>query len=397
MFIKPIIWKTPKDDGMHSIRIYVSHLSSKAYITTPFSCKLKDFENGKVKSSLKDYIEINQKLMSMCAEITTLVYQNISLHGSEIVELYKSKTTRPNFNKIIPFVDHFINECKAGNIKRAKETIKKYKTCRNLLREYDEKIRFEDISKQFYIAFTGNLRTAKGYKENSIGSVIKTLKVFLNEANEMGVSNIQEHKKKYFSSSEKDETDAIYLNNEELDSIINIDLTNYPHLQVERDRFIVSTFLLLRYSDSIRIKKDMFFEHMVNGAPVLLFRQRAQKVNKEVIVPVKPIVKEIMERYNYNINTDTNYESNWKIKEIGKLAGINLTMTINGVTGPKHTFISTHTARRSGATNMYLAGIDTKIIMALGGWKKIETFLKYIRVTQLETALSIATHPQLST
>jgi Phage integrase family. len=107
-------------------------------------------------------------------------------------------------------------------------------------------------------------------------------------------------------------------------------------------------------------------------------------------------VRETLERYDYSIPTDTNQESNWKIKEIGRLAGITNVISINGETGPKYQFISTHTARRSGATNLYIAGVSSKIIMALGGWKKEVNMLKYIRVTNLETAISIADHPHFS-
>ena len=59
---------------------------------------------------------------------------------------------------------------------------------------------------------------------------------------------------------------------------------------------------------------------------------------------------------------------------------------------PKHDLIKTHTARRSGATNMYLAGIPSIDIMKITGHKTEREFLKYIRVTKEETAEMLSNH-----
>ena len=61
-------------------------------------------------------------------------------------------------------------------------------------------------------------------------------------------------------------------------------------------------------------------------------------------------------------------------------------------TVPKHELIKTHTARRSGATNMYLEGISTLGIMKITGHKTEREFLKYIRVTKEETAEMLSNH-----
>jgi len=58
--------------------------------------------------------------------------------------------------------------------------------------------------------------------------------------------------------------------------------------------------------------------------------------------------------------------------------------------------IRTHTARRSFATNAYLAGIPMRDIMQITGHRTTESFLKYIRVTKLETAQKLKDHPFFS-
>lgn len=84
----------------------------------------------------------------------------------------------------------------------------------------------------------------------------------------------------------------------------------------------------------------------------------------------------------------TNAEANRKIKQIASMAGINTsaTATENGVTAPKWTFVRTHTARRSAATNLAMGGATLDFICKLGGWKKLETLEKYLLATKMEGA-----------
>jgi integrase len=85
---------------------------------------------------------------------------------------------------------------------------------------------------------------------------------------------------------------------------------------------------------------------------------------------------------------------NKHIKEVARLAGI--TQPVEGaklidhraVVGfyPKCDLITTHTARRSAATNMYKAGIPTISIMRITGHTTEKSFMKYIKITAEENA-----------
>ena len=56
----------------------------------------------------------------------------------------------------------------------------------------------------------------------------------------------------------------------------------------------------------------------------------------------------------------------------------------------KYKLISTHTARRTGATLMYLDGLDPLSIMKITGHRTEKEFLKYIRVGAEENASRIS-------
>ncbi|MFN3445993.1 MAG: tyrosine-type recombinase/integrase, partial [Bacteroidia bacterium] len=53
---------------------------------------------------------------------------------------------------------------------------------------------------------------------------------------------------------------------------------------------------------------------------------------------------------------------------------------------PKHELVSSHTARRSFATNHYNKGFSVNILMKVLGHKTESMFYKYIRVTPTENA-----------
>ena len=53
---------------------------------------------------------------------------------------------------------------------------------------------------------------------------------------------------------------------------------------------------------------------------------------------------------------------------------------------PKYELITTHTARRSFATNQFLLGVPSITIMAMTGHRTEKSFMKYIKVTKREHA-----------
>ncbi len=57
---------------------------------------------------------------------------------------------------------------------------------------------------------------------------------------------------------------------------------------------------------------------------------------------------------------------------------------------PRYALISSHTARRTGATLMYLAGVDVYDIMTATGHKTISNLEKYIKVKADARALMMA-------
>jgi len=136
-----------------------------------------------------------------------------------------------------------------------------------------------------------------------------------------------------------------------------------------------------------------------------LIKIMAQKTSKTIFAPMTPRVKRIFEKYDYQLPKPIcNQNYNRYLKDIARMAGITTpvtrTRTIRGVltttTVPKYQRVSSHTARRSFATNAYIAGLPTFSIMKITGHKTEEAFLLYIRISAEESAKKMAEHAYFS-
>lgn len=159
-----------------------------------------------------------------------------------------------------------------------------------------------------------------------------------------------------------------------------------------RDLFVLGCLTALRYSDYSTLTKDNF-----QGDYIV---KRTKKTNVDVKIPMHDYVKEIFAKYQGRIPTGlciqyVNKYLKLIMKEIGLNDRVIFSYTKGGklvtVTREKWELISSHTARRSAATNMYLTGRMTTLeIMRLTGHKTESNFFRYIRLTNDDTARSIS-------
>ena len=119
----------------------------------------------------------------------------------------------------------------------------------------------------------------------------------------------------------------------------------------------------------------------------MLFRSK-------VSIPISSELNEILKRYDYELPHLEEQVINRYMKDICKLAGLNELIEIQSTKGGilkkefKHKWelVHTHTARRTGATLMYLAGMDYYDIMRITGHTSPTMLKKYIKVDSLEVA-----------
>ncbi len=295
---------------------------------------------------------------------------------------------------LVGFIQDFINNAPHRiNPKTNKpvsyKMIREYHATFGYLQEYaketGKQLDFKDIDLEFYEDFKTFLERKK-LALNTVGKKITVLKIFLNEATARGINtNLKFQSTRFRAVTEQ--SDNIYLSVQEIETIYKLDLSGKPRLDRVRDLFLVGCWTGLRFSDWHKVSP----ENIENGFITL----NQQKTGQPVVIPIHPTVKVILDKYDGNLPKPiTNQKFNAYLKQVAKLAdfkeAITKQITRGGKTETiirhKWEMVTTHTARRSFATNMYKMGIPSITIMAITGHRTETAFLKYIKVTPQEHA-----------
>lgn len=189
----------------------------------------------------------------------------------------------------------------------------------------------------------------------------------------------------------------MYLNLDEIKQIELLDLSHIQYLDRVRDMFLIGCFTGLRFSDFTQLKKSNLVK--VNGREII--KIRTTKTNEDVVIPVSPLVSKIFKKYDGELpRMISNQKMNDYVKELCKLAEISEMAEIKRTNGskiisqncPKWQLVSTHTARRSFATNAYKATKSSINIMKITGHRTESAFLKYIKISKEENATLLSEH-----
>ena len=275
-------------------------------------------------------------------------------------------------------------------------TLKKYGTCYFHLKKFAKKkkrqIDFNDITIKFYYDFTKYLTKDCNLATNSIGKHIAILKGFMGAATEQGLNTKTDFKSRSFKIV-TEESEAIYLNEKELDKLWGFDFSNNIRLEKIRDLFLIGCWTGCRFSDLVSVNS----QNIKDG---FLYLEQ-EKTGHKVTIPLHPVVKEILEKYDGTLpRMLSNQKFNDYIKEVCQLAEINSVESKSITKGgiriterfKKWQMVSSHTARRSFATNLYKSGFPSISIMAITGHRTERSFLKYIKVTPEEHAKLLQQH-----
>jgi integrase len=159
-----------------------------------------------------------------------------------------------------------------------------------------------------------------------------------------------------------------------------------------RDLFVLGCLTGLRYSDYSTLTHDNFTDKFIVKV--------TKKTNKKVIIPIHDYVREIFLRYNGNVSSGLSIQHfNRYIKSICRKVGLTDEVTYNYTKGGKLVMeskqmwqlVSSHTARRSFATNIYMTGrMKTFEIMSITGHTTEKSFFRYIRITSDDISRQIS-------
>jgi len=399
--------KEPKSDSETLVYLFFSYDGNRLKYSTgekihPDYWITKDRkQRASSKMPLKQASEFNSRLDTIEGAIKN-VYRRLKNDGiiptNSVLKLELDKELKQQKTGKISMLQFISNLIEASKGIKAPSTIKSYNNTKNHLIAYCQAKRktidFEDVNIDFYNSFISYLTNDLKFADNTVGNQIKNLKLFMNEATERGLNTNLDFKKKKFKKINEN-TDKIYLSVGELKGLYELDLSKELKLERVRDVFIVGCYTGLRFSDFIQLKK----ENIIDENKVKI---RTQKTGETVVIPLHPYVKAIFEKYEGKLpDPISNQKMNEYLKLIGEKAeikdrveiGITKAGTLQKTIFSKHDLITTHVARRSFASNLYLANVPSITIMKITGHQTEKSFLRYIRITQEENANKLLNHP----
>lgn len=320
--------------------------------------------------------------------------------------------------KIWNFLDRFCEEIKRGtrlngHSRYAPGTVKAWFSFRKLYDQFDKKHRYtwNMVDRAFVTKFLAFMEK-NDYMVSAQNKYLVDLRAIVNYAYLDGIHD-NDRAMQYFAKKKIEEGDKaieIYLTEAELQALYDMPLTGKQ--DEVRDIFLVGCYTCQRVSDYNDIDKDCFTT-TAKGTPVIRLVQK--KTRNEVKIPImNSNLRAICEKYAYNLPSVVDVILNRYIKDIlkrlsetvpslGKMVTTKLTMKQKKleedgklvverndkgeVIMPRYNCVTTHTARRSGITNMYLTHKYTIVqMMHVSGHKTQKTFMDYIKLSSDEIA-----------
>ena len=193
-----------------------------------------------------------------------------------------------------------------------------------------------------------------------------------------------------------EECEKCVLTKDEVNTLVNFEfappskyampyqVAHYKHLLASRDCFCISCLTGLRMSDILGIDESNIVTQ--RGRNYLVYK--AKKTKKTITIPASDGLVKLIQRGQFNLYKMNGGVYNSTIKEACQRAGIDAEtrVTIGGkvVVGPKYKFVTTHTARRTFATMLYLSGVGIERICMYMGHSSIACTMKYIKMYRVE-------------
>lgn len=319
-------------------------------------------------------------------------YENLSTRTSYFCDYFQAV-----------FIPRFVGNKQPSRITRFRATL-------SALTEYEKsigmKLRFVDINQSFYRDFESWCYRSKNYTPNYFGTLIKVVKQVMREA--MDFDKLHTCSEFLRFKVVKTEVDTVYLTVEELRKIHRLEIDDtfieamYPgrtfrnaasirhSAAISKNLFLIGAFTGLRVSDFSALRES----NIQDGKITVI----TTKDRDRVIIPLHPIIKEILDSGFDLSETLSEQKIGIYIRDICRYVGIDDPIetreyeqgNIVVKNYRKWQKVSTHTARRSFATNAYKSGIPTLAIMKITGHSKEADFMNYIRISKEENAEMLA-------
>ena len=299
----------------------------------------------------------------------------------------------------LSFIEMEIEDMERRNMRR--NSIKTYKLHAQVIRDFAKfngGLDYQDVDWNFRLEFIDwlenrNVQLAYGNKTLSV------LRQFLERARRRKYhSNTHYQGTGWAVTRKKAKGQTLTFTVEELEHLYAYPFQGF--LQKVRDLFLIGASTGQRFSDFSRYRPEDFYTS-INGIQILSII--SQKTDTPATVPLNifPWLIPILEKYHYASPALSMQKFNEGIKDVCEIAGFDQKiLKVEQYMGrkariekcyiPKYKEVSSHTCRRSFATNLYRMGYSLAQIMPMTGHATESQLRDYIGIDGEQNAEAIA-------
>lgn len=373
--------------------LYVRMYQGKFDVSAPIGLLVLESDWDAENNSFYLANPLNLKLQELKLSILRAYNQSFS-QGEIITSIWLKQVIKEEFNRPTNEIDlvndskdiyltdfgDFWNDNKANlwkvGPKKLLSKVQKsqYKKIISQLKDFEKSVGYKLVLKDmtldnFYEIV--NYFEENDYNSSTISRNIDRLRFFLNRASEEGLKVSNVRSQRVYIDKDSEEIEQVYLNENEIQKIFDLNLEHDYELNNIRDNFVLALWSGLRIFDFMtNLKTDNIKDGIISI--------KTQKTGSFVKIPVHPMAKSILDKNFGNLPRKVDIsEYNKQIKVICQLAEID-----NQVYGklwnsdkkrkeltyaPKWRYISSHVARKSLTTN--LSGkVSIDVIKNVCGW-----------------------------
>lgn len=326
-----------RKNGLSPIELSITIDGERTIITLDRYVKATQFNPSTQKvrgdKDLNDYLETIRK---KCYTIENELVKSGSMDMDTFISTYKYGITSKEDTLLKAYDKH--NELYKGNVLSGKvdnTALYKYKKSRDRIESYltsvgKTDIRLRDITPSFVEDYQNycltNLKPSTTVKEMKM---LKKILAFAVRERYIEVSPFQLRLK-------EEKLEYHPLTQYEIDLIWKKDIDN-SRISMVRDLFIFQVYTGLSYIDMATLTTDDIIDDVII--------KRRKKTDVKSIIPLLPISKAILERYDYRLPVISNQKYNAYLKVLGDLCGT-------------RQILHSHLARHTYATLLLNNGVD---------------------------------------
>jgi len=300
---------------------------------------------------------------------------------------------------LTPFADFWLKEkaptwkVKAGKYMDAK-TIGHYKILNEIIKKFEgkDKIMLRNVTVEVMDKFSQFL-ASEGYAAITSKRMIGRFKFFCARAESENITVNKNYQQRVFVQTEPENFKKAFLSEYEIERMVKYDFSYSDELDNARDNFAIACLTGLRVSDFLRRLDTSNFS---NGYISI----KTQKTGANVVIPIHKHVEAILlKRHGQLPSKISDQKFNKRVKQVCQvlefdemmMGGISEVDPISKVKRkvvklyPKYKLVSSHTGRRSFATNNF-GKISNKSLCEICGWSTTEMMMNYLQQSNMDAA-----------